>query len=225
MIRTNINDLRKLLEPYNPWWKSKEWHEQDYLLKEFYHSKLKCKPRLYDHLRENITARGEYGIITIRGPRRVGKTTIIKLLIKYLIDGEGVDPQAIFYIPLDLESFRSIALSEAMVMIARWDNTDKYVFLDEASMYDRWAQALKNLYDAGLIEDGRMRIVALGSHSMDMAEAASKIRGRQGKLAQRFNTGGNLIYVPLRFSEVVEALRPEIGSLRGKDTRVSPKAI
>ena len=45
---------------------------------------------------------------------------------------------------------------------------------------------------------------------MDLAEAASKLRGRQGELARLFNVGGNLVHLPLRFPEVVESLRSEI---------------
>ncbi len=206
----NIRELRRLLEPYNPWWKDKYWYRRDPLLQNFYSSILKREPRLYYHLRRYIATPGAYGIITIRGPRRVGKTTLIKLLIKYLIKEKNVDLLAIFYISLDYEGLTDIKLIELLEAISTWSNGDKYVFLDEASMYPGWAQALKNLYDMGLIENGRMKIIAAGSHSMDLAEAASKLRGRQGKLAQLFNLGGNLVYVPLRFSEIVEALRPEI---------------
>ena len=206
----NIRELRELLEPYNPWWRDRHWYKHDPLLRNFYNSILKREPRLYYHLRRYISTPGAYGIITIRGPRRVGKTTLIKLLVKYLIEEKNVNPQSIFYISLDYEGLESVKLVELLEAIARWGSGDKYIFLDEASMYPGWAQALKNLYDTGLIENGRMKIIAAGSHSMDLAEAASKLRGRQGKLAQLFNLGGNLVHVPLRFSEVVEALRPEI---------------
>ena len=87
---------------------------------------------------------------------------------------------------------------------------DKYIFLDEASIHPDWALVLKNAHDIGLIENGKLKIVATGSHSMNLAEAASKLRDRQGCLAKQFNVGGNFIHTPLRFPEVVEALRDEI---------------
>ncbi len=208
----NIGELRKLLKQYNPWWIDKYWYKRDPLLQNFYNSMLRREPRLYYHLRRYIAELGAYGIITIRGPRRAGKSTLIKLLIRYLIEEKNVNPQSIFYISLDYEGLVDIRLIEILEVIAMSSNNDKYVFLDEASMYPGWAQALKNLYDMGLIESGRMKIVSAGSHSMDLAEAASKLRGRQGRLAQLFNLGGNLVHVPLRFAEVVEALRREIDS-------------
>ena len=208
----NLRELRKILELYNPWWRDPRWHQRDTLLRDFFNSVLKQEPRLYYHLRRRIAEPGAYGIITIRGPRRVGKTTLIKLIIKYLIEEKKVDPLSIFYISLDYEGISDVRLVKLLETIAVSSNNEKYVFLDEASMYPGWAQALKNLYDMGLIESGRMKIIAAGSHSMDLAEAASKLRGRQGNLAGLFNLGGNLVHVPLRFSEVVEALRAEINT-------------
>ena len=218
----NIKELRRLLEPYNPWWRDRRWYKYDPLLQNFYNSMLRSEPRLYYHLKRIATPYA-YGIITIRGPRRVGKTTLIKLLIRYLIEEKNVSPQTIFYISLDYEGLENVKLVELLEAIAKWDGGDKYVFIDEASMYPGWAQALKNLYDTGLVERGRMKIVAAGSHSMDLAEAASKLRGRQGKLAHLFNLGGNLVHVPLRFSEVVEALRPEINRFLSQRRLRTPK--
>lgn len=206
----NIQELREILQGYNPWWRDRQWYKDDPLLKNFDNSMLKREPRLFHHLRRYITTTGAYGIVTIRGPRRVGKTTLIKLLIKHIINEIGVKASTIFYLSLDYEGLSGIRLIDILETIAKSSSHEKYVFIDEASMYPGWAQALKNLYDMGLIERGSMKIIAAGSHSMDLAEAASKLRGRQGKLAQLFNLGGNLVHVPLRFPEVIEALKPEI---------------
>jgi hypothetical protein len=139
----NINELRRLLEPYNSWWRDRRWYRHDPLLQNFYNSMLKREPRLYYHLRRYIATPGAYGIITIRGPRRVGKTTLIKLLIKSLIEERKVDPRVIFYISLDYEGLTDIKLIELLEAIARWNNSDKYVFLDEASMYPGWGSNTK----------------------------------------------------------------------------------
>ena len=37
----NIKELRKLLEPYNPWWKDRRWYKHDPLLQNFYNSMLR----------------------------------------------------------------------------------------------------------------------------------------------------------------------------------------
>jgi len=38
----------------------------------------------------------------LRGPRQVGKTTLLKRLIKRLITAEGVDPRSVFYFAFDI---------------------------------------------------------------------------------------------------------------------------
>ncbi len=215
MSRTH--HIIKLLEPYNPWWHNPQWHRNDPLIKAYEESVLKRKPRLFHHFRRYLVYRGYYGIVTIRGPRRVGKTTLIKLLIRYLIEERGIDPRSIFYISLDYEGISNISLIDLITTIAGVNNEEKYIFLDEVSMYPRWAQALKNAYDLGLIEKSKLKIIATGSHSMDLAEAASKLRDRQGKLASLFNVGGNLVQPPLRFPEIVESLRNEIGEFFFQD--------
>ncbi len=202
-------DPYSLLRPYNPWWTDPGWYKRDPLLQVFQESILGKEPRLYYHLRR-ISEPGHYGIVTLRGPRRAGKTTLIKLLIRYLLLDKGINPRSVFYVSLDYEGLEDVRLISLLEAISGSGRFEKYVFLDEASMYPGWAQALKNLYDMGLVERGKMKIVATGSHSMDLAEAASKLRGRQGRLARLFNVGGNLVHLPLRFPEVVEAVRSEI---------------
>ncbi len=215
--------IRRLLEPYNPWWHDPNWYRYDPLITAYEESVLKRKPRLFHHFRRYLVYRGYYGIITVRGPRRVGKSTLIKLLIRYLIEEKSIDPHNIFYVSLDYEGLSNIPLVEIIKAIAESSNEEKYVFLDEVSMHPRWAQALKNAYDLGLINKGKLKIIATGSHSMDLAEAASKLRDRQGKLASLFNVGGNLVQPPLRFPEIVEGLRDEIGEFFSRHKLRTPR--
>ena len=222
-MTTSLIDPYSLLEPYNPWWSDPAWYKEDPLLRVFEESILNKEPRLYYHLRQRIHTRGKYGIITLRGPRRVGKTTLIKLLIKYLLVERRIHPRSIFYISLDYEGLEDVKLVSLLKAIASSGRFEKYVFLDEASMYPGWAQALKNLYDMNLVLRGKMKIIATGSHSMDLAEAASKLRGRQGSFAELFNVGGNLTHLPLRFPEVVEAIRDEIDRYFNKQKLRTPR--
>jgi len=147
--------------------------------------------------------------VTIRGPRRVGKTTLVMMIVDHLISRKRVSSENIFYVPLDYAKLKDVDLFGLVADIAQLPG-EKYVFLDEASMRSDWALILKNLVDANLVEKGRLKMVVTGSHSMDLADAASKLSGRQGCLATMFNLGGNLIHVPRRFVEILEALRPDI---------------
>ncbi len=216
-------DVWRLLDQYCPWWTDKKWYRKDPQISYFESSMLKREPRLYYHLIRYIRNKNVYGIITIRGPRRAGKTTIIKLLIRDLIKN-NVDPRSIFYISLDYQGLKSVMLFDLLENISKTSEDEKFVFLDEASMYSEWAQALKNLNDTGLIEAGKMKIVVTGSHSMNLADAASKLKDRQGRFSQQFNMGGNLIHPPLRFPEVAEAIQDEIASLFDQNKLRTPSS-
>jgi len=205
----NVEKARCLLTPFNPWWHDPEWIREDPLLQTVRKSVLRKPPRLYYHIRRYLPEPGYYGIVTIRGPRRVGKTTLVMMIVNYLVSMVRVRPRNVFYVPLDYAKLRDVDLFGLIDAIAQLSG-EKYIFLDEASMRRDWALILKNLVDAGLVERGKLKIVVTGSHSMDLADAASKLSGRQGRLASLFNLGGNLIHVPLRFVEVLEAIRPDI---------------
>jgi len=195
----------------NPWRTDPDWGESDPSLKEFDKSALGYKPRLFFHLGEPLMSRGLYGIVTLRGPRRIGKTTLVKLLIRELLEN-GVGRNSIRYYSLDRNDTGGHPLSPLRLIEGTPADTDgdNFLFLDEVSFYDGWATELKNAFDAGLIDNRRLKVVATGSHSMDLSEAVSKLRGRQGPISESLNLGGNLLQAPLRFPEVVDSLQPEI---------------
>jgi len=220
-----VENLRKLLKPYNPWWDRPRWYEEDPQISDYRGGRYTFVSRLYHHVRNKLTKPGKYGIVTIRGPRRSGKTTVVKLLVRNLIEEYRVDPSNIYYVSLDYGGIGGTRLFQILEAIAGQGDREKYVFLDEVSMYDNWALELKNAFDAGIVTRGKLKVIATGSHSMDLAEAAEKLRGRQGDLAGEFNLGGNLLFTPLRFAEVVEGVRGDIRTLldAGKRRRVKAR--
>ena len=195
----------------NPWRTDADWDKKDHSLREFDNSALEYQPRLFFHFIEALTKPSAYGIATLRGPRRVGKTTLVKLLIRELLS-RGVGKSNIRYFSLDAQDPEGQRLSPLELVRGTPSNgkKDNYLFLDEVSFNRTWATQLKNAFDEGLIEDFRLRVVATGSHSMDIAEAVRQLRGRQGAIARTLNLGGNVLQSPLRFSEVVESLQPEV---------------
>jgi len=64
------------LERFNPWWIRSEGIEADPRWRAFKNSRLHWEPRLLRELDLN-----EEGVYTLRGPRQVGKTTLIKIWI------------------------------------------------------------------------------------------------------------------------------------------------
>jgi len=78
--------MEELLYQYNPWWEDT-----------IYNNGLKPRERYLEELRSYLNNKQ---IVAITGLRRVGKTTLMKLIIYELIES-GIDPEYIFYVSLD----------------------------------------------------------------------------------------------------------------------------
>lgn len=80
----------------NPWWKKKEAITQDKHLVELEKSSVKWQPRI----RYKFSFDKDI-VYTLRGPRQVGKTTLLKSMIRDLLDKVS-DPRSVFYYTCDL---------------------------------------------------------------------------------------------------------------------------
>ena len=75
----------------NPWWRDKTEIENDEDIKKWREGSRKWIPFVM-----NKISLKPFSLNFIFGPRQVGKTTLVKLLIKKLLD-EGVEKEKIFY--------------------------------------------------------------------------------------------------------------------------------
>lgn len=171
--------MEKTLYRYNPWW------EDDYEALEFHTREI--------HFNDLIKHIGDKQIIFLTGLRRIGKTSLMKLCIKYLIEEKKVKPQKCFYVSMDdyLLSGKSILeIVEEFRKINRLRNNEKvYLFLDEITFVKNYEQQLKNIYDMG-----NAKIFASSS-------SASLLRERKAHL-----TGRNITFeiLPLNFDEYLK---------------------
>jgi predicted AAA+ superfamily ATPase len=152
-------ELRRLIEPYNPWLnpdKSAQWIEA-----------LPAYRRLIvGEIQADLKEIGQ--IISITGPRRVGKTTALHHVIISLID-EGVPSDRILYFSFDdPEVFGSQDLQRVIFdrlveyIIADLPKGSKaYLFLDEIQRLPKWELYLKKSYDLKL----PIRFIVSGSAS------------------------------------------------------------
>ncbi|MCK4401220.1 ATP-binding protein [bacterium] len=154
--------MEELLYQYNPWW------EEDYNLtgvqeREYYLKQLRL------HI-ENKS------ILFLTGLRRVGKTTLIKLLIKELID-KKVDVKKILYVSLDdyiLRKNNIIEIVEEYRKILKIGQKEKvYLFFDEVTYKNSYQQQLKNLYD-----HNNVKIIATSSSSSLLKDKKAYLTGR-----------------------------------------------
>jgi hypothetical protein len=122
----------------------------------------------------------------LRGPRRVGKTVLLRQLIEALL-GEGVEAARILYVPFD-EIPSLTGLTDPILAITRWHeavhlgetfNTGAragrvaYLLFDEVQNLDAWAPQVKNLVD-----NQEVRVLVTGSSSLRIEAGRDSLAGR-----------------------------------------------
>jgi len=169
---------------FNPWW------ENDLNLTFF--------PR-NGYLARMEKENSSKSVVILTGLRRVGKTTLLKLFIKKLIQEKGVDPRDIFYISLDyygLEKLSILEIVEAYRKIQKIPFSRKiFLFLDEIAYKNDFARQLKNLYDVS-----NAKIFASSSSSSVLRDEKAFLTGRE-KIIE---------ILPLDFEEFLNFRRIEI---------------
>ncbi len=160
--------MSQLFYRYNPW-----WEVPDFELKAF------DRPKLMEKMIHSLTLRE---IVFLTGLRRIGKSTLLKLLIKHLISVLGVKPQNIFYISLDdylLSKSNLLELTDEFRTLHGVKFSEKvYLFFDEVAYQKDYQQQLKNLYDSH-----NVKIYASSSQSSILRSDKAYITGR-GKVIE-----------------------------------------
>ncbi|HUW42717.1 MAG TPA: ATP-binding protein [Thermoplasmata archaeon] len=140
----------------------------------------KIQPRdALDELRSYLDGRQ---MVLITGPRRVGKTTAMILLMQELLDG-GTDPKRIFYFSFDEILSREHSVLQDVVAYYL-DNvhpgkptrgSPAYLFLDEVQFVRDWPVMLKRLYETV----PHVKMFASGSSSLEVHKGmAESLAGR-----------------------------------------------
>ncbi len=122
----------------------------------------------------------------LRGPRRVGKTVLLRQIMERLL-AEGVSANRILYVPFDeLPAIRG--LTEPVLAITRWFESailrrtfneagradqPAYIFLDEVQNLDAWAPQVKSLVDNQMV-----RALVTGSSSLRIEAGRDSLAGR-----------------------------------------------
>ncbi|MEM2999462.1 MAG: AAA family ATPase [Candidatus Bathyarchaeia archaeon] len=166
-------------------------------------------PRLLFLLRKNILfdAAEGYVLVSIRGPRRVGKTTLVKLLLRELLlyslsHPNEAHPLKVVYVRCDRAGLGGV---EGLVNLIRDFLARRrdypgsvYVFLDEVSSLRNWQVAVKDLFDAGVLTKNRVKLLITGSHSLDVKKESEVLGLRKGVMLE----GGNdKLLFPMKFAE------------------------
>ena len=157
----------------NPWWNSPRNIDNDKHILKLKEAPFKFIPSVIPKKALEIDS-----ILSIRGPRQVGKTTTIKLLVKNLLS-RNVDPQNILYCSMDLVKNDR----ELFEIYQTWNETRNYrqrrfVFLDEITFVKDWALAVKHIVDLNLNKN--TTLILSGSSSIDIHRETERLPGRRG---------------------------------------------
>ena len=191
------------LQKQNPWWESPQRIDEDIKLKELENYELKWAPRLLKHIDFEKNA-----VYSIRGPRQIGKTTAIKIVIRQLLKNRL--PQNIFYYACDnlKDNIILYEILETFYGRVRSQNNERaYIFLDEISYVKDWQRAIKHFIDAKGSQN--ITITLTGSDILDLKKSPERLPGRVG---EKEGVISNKILLPMKFAEFVELKNPELHS-------------
>jgi len=160
---TSTMEVENALFFYNPWWVKKI---PPYLVKEY---KRDAFYKIEKYLDINR-------IIVIKGPRRVGKTTVIYQMIDELL--KKVDSNQILYVPFDDPNLRDfdkiLDFYQSKILKAGLDKKQTYLFLDEIQYLKNWQYHAKKYYDRSY----PIKFVVSGSSATLIRKGTESLMGR-----------------------------------------------
>ncbi len=117
-------------------------------------------------------------IVTLIGPRRVGKTTMLKQLINHLVLEKNVDPKTILYFSLDLFKSDLLSIYNAFIDYFGHPYRGKFILVfDEIQYLENWASHVKTIRD-----NLDCKIFVSGSSSTDLRRGIESLAGREIEL-------------------------------------------
>lgn len=156
--------MEQTLFRYNPWWEKKVFSSADIYRRE----------SLLLTVQKQLNNRQ---IVFLTGLRRIGKTTLLKLIVQHLISEKGILPEKILYVSLDdylLSKYSIIEIVEKFRVIHRHKFKEHlYLLLDEITYKDNFEIQLKNLFDSH-----NVKIIASSSSASLLKNKKSYLTGR-----------------------------------------------
>ncbi|GLC28302.1 hypothetical protein rosag_48150 [Roseisolibacter agri] len=149
------------------------------------------------------------GVYTLRGQRQVGKSTYLKLVVKYLLE-QGWAPRRILY--ADVEAANATRQGQLQKLIKDYlDDSASHVtpgerrvvLLDEVTGIKNWQTAIRVLADAGALVG--VTVLATGSNCKDVKTGGDRLPRRRGNVL-----GRDLLYQPLSFRDYLAVTEPAV---------------
>ncbi|MBI3265567.1 MAG: ATP-binding protein [Chlamydiae bacterium] len=160
---------------YHAWLNNPHWEDQDPKLKQLRESPIQL-PHL-DEVLEKIPL--AEGIFSILGPRQVGKSTLLRLIVKKCLKKLSGD-RVLMVEGDEIESWRELK-SVLLDWIEKLSEKDfkAAILIDEITSIPQWHRAVKSLADQGKLSNVLM--VYTGSSTTSLKEGGELFPGRRGK--------------------------------------------
>ncbi|MBI4321617.1 MAG: ATP-binding protein [Chloroflexi bacterium] len=187
--RAHQGSLVQELTRTNPWWRNPRWETTDQHLLAATRAPYQRQPVVLDDI-------ASPNLYTLRGPRRVGKSTLLKQTVTRLC-GMGIDPRRICYFAADaLSSFTDlINLFQAdRLLFPDLGDEPRYFLIDEVTAIPEWQRGIKWVRDNTPAAGDC--IVATGSSARDIAAGSVHLAGRRGP-----DIGLDRLLLPMSFAE------------------------
>jgi predicted AAA+ superfamily ATPase len=189
------------LTKQNSWWADANSINSDPKIIDFESAKVKWVPRIKKYIPLDKDA-----LLSLRGPRQVGKTTLMKLIIREELKHRK--PSDIFYFTCELVT-KAETLKDILETYLQWSQRQsqerKLIILDEISRVKDWEIALKYIIDVYSLK-GKTFILT-GSSSWDLKHSVERLPGRKGEVNVDQN---HRILLPMKFAEYVELRAPKV---------------
>ena len=175
----------------NSWWfEGGLWQDPD--LKRVKSSYLKYHPQPIEPQEcESL------GVITLRGPRRAGKTVTLKLLVADLLEKEGWEGRNILW--TSFETFRTLSQIEEHLVRLQNQHRPKLIVVDEVTSVIGWQRVIKKLRDNGTLAN--TTLILTGSSAFDLKSGVERMAGRRGTI--QFP---DRVLLPMSFSDFTQQL-------------------
>lgn len=190
-----------MIEEQNPWW----FHEEDLDWVEFDELEYRVIPEWISEI-----SLKPFALNFVIGPRRVGKTMGLKLLIRKLLNGEK-NPYSLFYFDCGvLENYREIIdVVEGYIKLReRKGVSTSYLFLDEVTLVPNWWRAVKYLVDRKKLRNDVLTVT--GSVTIAAERHIGAFGGRQGN-------GKTVKVMPLSFREYYSLFYEDFFPSKGEE--------
>lgn len=170
----------------NPWWETRDWLPAD--------RKAWPKRAYFSAFLQQVKQTDLRRAVVLMGPRRVGKTVMIRQTIQQLID-DGIDPKTIFYCSLETPVYIGLGLERLFRLFCEIHGHDLraplHVFFDEVQYLKHWEVHLKSFVDS-----------FTGTKAVASGSAAAALRYASVESgAGRFS---DFLLPPLSFAEFLE---------------------